>query len=128
VSSRARRACTVLGWAISRTYHDRIAEHVPAGSTRLSTDEWQSDRGSHLSHATVHHAVRAWARDEDGDGQREVHGQTCEGAGAALRTYLRAFRGVHTPYLHLDVATDDAMVTAKRVTAALMHRMCTRDS
>jgi hypothetical protein len=23
------------------------------------------------------------------------------GAGAALRTYVRAFRGVHQPYLHL---------------------------
>jgi hypothetical protein len=26
------------------------------------------------------------------------------GAGAALRTYLRAFRGVHKPYVHLYVA------------------------
>jgi hypothetical protein len=39
--------------------------------------------------------VRAWARDDNSDGQREVHCNTCEGAGAALRTYLRAFRGVH---------------------------------
>jgi hypothetical protein len=36
-----------------------------------------------------------------GDGPCEVHGNTCEGAGAALRTDLRAFRGVHKRYLPL---------------------------
>jgi hypothetical protein len=53
-----------------------------------------------------------------------VHGNTCEGAGAALRTSLRAFRGVHKPYLHLDVATDETMVKAKRITSDLIRRMC----
>ena len=42
----------------------------------------------------------------------KVHCNTCEGAGAALRTYLRAFRGVHKQYLHLYVATYEAMVNA----------------
>jgi transposase-like protein len=46
------------------------------------------------------------------------------GAGAALRTYLRAFRGVHKPYLHLYVATYEAMVNTKRVTPELLRRMC----
>ena len=62
------------------------------------------------------HGVHEWARDDDGDGRREVHCNTCEGAGAALRTYLRAFRGVHKQYLHLYVATYEAMVNTKRVT------------
>jgi hypothetical protein len=35
--------------------------------------------------------------------------QTHEGAGTALRTYLRAFQGVHKQYLHLYVATYEAM-------------------
>jgi hypothetical protein len=61
---------------------------------------------------------------DDGDGRREVHGNTCEGAGAALRTYLRAFRGVHKQYLHLYVATYEAMVHTKRVTSYLIRRMC----
>jgi hypothetical protein len=74
---------------------------VPPESTLLYTDEWQSYRGSHSGHATVSHGVREWARDDHGDGQREVHGHTCEGAGAALRTSLRAFRGIHQQYLHL---------------------------
>jgi transposase len=68
--------------------------------------------------------VREWARDDHGDGQREVHCHTCEGAGAALRTYWRAFRGVHTRYLHLYVATYEAMVNANQVTPELIQRMC----
>jgi hypothetical protein len=46
-----------------------------------------------------------------------------EGAGAALRTYLRAFRGVHKQYLYLYVATYEAMLNAKRVTPQLIRRM-----
>jgi transposase len=92
--------------------------------TILYTDEWQSYRGSHTAHTTVCHSTREWARDDDNDGVREVHCNTCEGAGAALRTYLRAFRGVHKQYLHLYVATYEAMVNAKRVTSHLIRRMC----
>lgn len=101
-----------------------IAEHIPVGSTWLYPDEWQSSRGSHPDHATVRHGVREWARDDAGDGRREVHGNTCEGAGAALRTYRRACRGVHKRDLHLYVATYEALVKAKRVTPKLIRRMC----
>jgi transposase len=107
-----------------RTCHELIIENLPAGSTRLYTDEWQSYRGSHPAHASVRHGVHEWARDDDGDGRCEVHCNSCEGAGAALRTYLRAFRGVHKQYLHLYVATYEAMVNAKRVTPKLIQRMC----
>ena len=117
----------VCDHADMRTCHDLITENVPAGRTLLYTDEWQSYRGSHSSHATVCHGVHEWARDDNGDGQREVHCNTCEGAGAALRTYLRAFRGIHKQYLHLYVATYEAMVNAKRVTPELIRRMCIRD-
>jgi hypothetical protein len=95
-----------------------------ADGTRLYTGEWPSSRGRHPAHATVRHGVDEWARDGDGDGRREVHGHTCEGAGAALRPYWRAFRGVHKQYLHLYVATYEAMINAKRITPELLHRMC----
>jgi transposase-like protein len=104
-----------------------IAEHVPTGSTLLYTDEWQSYRGSHPCHATVRHGVRAWAREAEGDGRREVHCNTCEGAGAALRTYLRAFRGVHQRDLHLYGATYEALVNTKRATPKLIRRMGVRN-
>mgnify|MGYP003431101626 CR=1 FL=1 len=109
------------------TCHNLIAENVPLDRTILYTDEWQSYRGSHPAHATVCHSTREWARDDDHDGVREVHGNTCEGAGAALRTYLRAFRGVHKRYLHLYVATYEAMINTKRVTPHLIRRMCLAD-
>jgi transposase-like protein len=71
--------------------------------------------------------MRAWARDDEGDGRREVHGHTCDGAGAALRTSLRAFRGVHKHDLHLYVTTYEAMLNAKRATPHLIQRMCIGD-
>jgi hypothetical protein len=47
-----------------------------------------------------------WARHDDRDGIREVHCNTCEGAGASLRAYLRAFRGVHRPiYISMSQPT-----------------------
>jgi transposase-like protein len=129
---RASRAPTVGApiWVCNhagrRTCADLIAQNVPADSSLLYTDEWQNHRGSHPAHATVCHGAHEWARD-DGDGRREVHGNSCAGAGAALRTYLRAFRGVHKRYLHLYVATYEAMINTKRVTPELIRRMCIRD-
>jgi transposase len=117
----------VCDHADRRTCTELIAANIPAGSTTLYTDEWQSYRGSHPCHATVAHGVREWARDDDGDGQWEVHCNSCEGAGAALRTYLRAFRGVHKRYLHLYIATSEAMLNTKRVTPQLIRRMCVGD-
>jgi hypothetical protein len=101
-----------------------MAEHVPGDSASLYTDAWQRSRGSHTAHATVCHGVHEWAREADGDGRREGHGHTCEGAGAARRTSLRVLRGVHQPYRHLDVATDEAMVNAQQVTPELLQRRC----
>jgi len=46
-----------------------------------------------------HHSLHEWASDDDRDGLREVHCNTCEGAGAALRNFIRTFRGVHKDYL-----------------------------
>jgi transposase-like protein len=117
----------VCAHADRRTCHALIAEHIPPNRTGLSTDEWQSDDGSHAAHATVGHGTRAWARDDDRNGRREVHGHSCEGAGTALRTSLRTFRGVHKPYWHLYVATYEAMVNTTRVTPHLIHRMCIGD-
>lgn len=72
--------------------------------TLVNTDEWSSY--DHLSeknrgHATVCHtpAQRQWARDDDGDGIREVHNNTMEGIWTGLRNLLRSFRGVHKKYL-----------------------------
>jgi transposase len=81
----------VCDHAAKRTGDDLIAQNVPVVSTLFYTDEWQGYHGSHAAHASVRHSAHEWARDDDGDGRREVHCNPCEGAGAALRTYLRAF-------------------------------------
>ena len=112
---------------------DIIESTVPRGAATLYTDEWSGYRRVEheleIRHATVRHGRddegrREWARDDDGDGQREVHCNTCEGAGTGLRTFLRTFRGVHKRYLKLYVATYEAMSNAKRITSTLIQRMC----
>jgi len=41
-----------------------------------------------------------------------------------LRTFLRAFRGVHNAYLACYVAMFEALANAKRFTPDLVRRMC----
>jgi hypothetical protein len=132
--SRVRAANTVSprGYPVceqadKRICHALIDENIPVGSTVLYTDEANSYPGCHPTHGTVCHSAGEWARDDDGDGIREVHCNTCEGAGTALGTYLRVFRGVHKAYLHLYVATYEALLNTKQLTAALIRRMCFAD-
>ena len=78
-------------------------EGIVESSTRegamVDTDEWRGyGRLPELGrgHATVTHDPdrREWARDDDGDGIREVHDNTLEGIWTGLRNNLRTFRGV----------------------------------
>ena len=102
-----------------------VHDNVPPGSlVWFYTDELASYADAHPQHGTVCHSAHEWARDDDGNGRREVHCNTCEGRGAALRTYLRPFRGVHKRHLWHYVATYEAMSNARQVSPALIHRMC----
>ena len=101
-----------------------IRRYIPADGTILFTDEATNYTTDHPRHATVCHGLREWDRDDDGDDRREVHCNTCEGAGAALRTYLRPFRGVHKYYLAEYVATFETLGNAKRITPSVVRRMC----
>ena len=56
----------------------------------VNTDEWRGY--NHLPamgrrHATVCHTAGEWARDDDGDGIREVHDNTLEGLWTGLRNF-----------------------------------------
>lgn len=55
------------------TCHALIDANVPSESTLLCSDEWRSYHGAHPNHHTVCHSANEWARDDDGDGRREVH-------------------------------------------------------
>jgi transposase len=89
-----------------------LLEFVAAGTAdgaMVYTDEWAGYTGLpdvNRGHATVNHTPgqREWARDDDGDGIREVHDNTLEGLWTALRTFLRPFRGVSKHYLSQYVA------------------------
>ena len=63
----------------------------------LLTDEWRAHhRISELgrSHTTFDHSAGEWARDDDGDGIRELHTNTMEGTWTGLRNFFRPFRDV----------------------------------
>jgi transposase len=81
----------------------------------LYTDEWRAYEKVEREHRTVSHGVREWARDDDGDGIREVHVNTIEGLWTSVRNFLRTFRGVHKKYLGGYVAMCEFSINLKRV-------------
>ena len=110
----------VIGNSDREALEDGVDRATLEGAT-VYTDEWRGyGRLPELKrgHATVSHADREWARDDDGDGVREVHDNTLEGIWTGLRNFLRTFRGVSKHYLaqyvaifqwgyNLKVATDE---------------------
>jgi transposase-like protein len=77
---------------------------VTTPGAHVHTDEWHAY--NHLpeqdrKHSSVKHnpSHPEWARDDDGDGIREVHCNTMEGIWTGLRNFLRPFRGVSKIYL-----------------------------
>ena len=75
--------------------------------TVVNTDDWSGyNRLPEIGrgHVTVCHAAGEWARDDDGDGVREVHNNPLEGIWAGWRNFWRMFRGVSKKYLYQYVA------------------------
>lgn len=73
-------------------------ERKTVPTTTLYTDEsnaYHRVAETGRGHGTVCHSQKEWARDDDGDGIREVHCNTMEGIWTGLRNFLRPFRGVH---------------------------------
>ena len=103
---------------------------VIAGRTRpgamVYTDEWRGYHGVTAlgrGHATVCHAEGEWARDDDGDGIREVHDNTLEGLWTGLRNFLRPFRGLNKVYLHQYVAMFEWGYNVKRATPGFLRAL-----
>lgn len=104
---------------VHHTDHQTLCEHVHRFTrigTQVYTDEWQSYNHLLRPHATVCHSQKEWARDDDGDGIREVHTNTVEGMWTSVRNFLRPFRGVHKRYLSGYVAMCEFGINLKRVT------------
>jgi transposase len=86
-----------------------FVEDTTQADVTLNTDEWRGYNPvsrTGRAHVTVCHTPgqRVWARDDDGDGIKEVHNNTIEGIWTGLRNFLRPFRGVSKWFLHQYVA------------------------
>jgi len=95
--------------------------------TTCNTDEWLGYNDipkMNRTHKTVCHGKKEYARDDDGDGIREVHTNTIEGLWTGLRNYLRIFRGVHKKYLHLYCAMYELIYNFKKICATVVQRVC----
>jgi transposase len=83
---------------------EEVIDCATLGGTVINTDEWKGYSGLPRM-GRVHRAVdhsgpkSTWARDDDGDGVREVHCNTQEGIWTRVRTFLRRFYGVSKWYL-----------------------------
>jgi transposase len=113
-----------------------FVEDRTSDTATVSTDEWQAY--DHLpqtgrGHASVYHTPghREWARDDEGDGVREVHCHTMEGLWTGLRNFLRPFRGVNKQYLEQYTAVFQVGHNLKEITPALLRAMmspCTSEA
>ena len=98
---------------------EALVSRTPVPGAVVNTDEWRAyahppelGRG----HATVNHSEKEWARDDDGDGVREVHTNTMEGTWSGLGNFLRPFRGVIQWHLAGYVAMFEWVHDLKRET------------
>ena len=78
---------------------EALVERWTRRHASVNTDEWLSYNHLPRPHPTVKHRLKEWARDDDGDGIREVHVNGLEGRWLSVRNFLRPFRGVHKAYL-----------------------------
>ena len=117
--------------------HSSRAEREPPvlaqtqAGTVVNTDEWAAYRRlpEHgRGHATVcHNPARPggpeYARDDDGDGVREVHCNTMAGIWTGLRNFLRPFRGVAKAYLAGYIAVFEWAHNIKAATADFLRAL-----
>lgn len=101
------------------TLRNHVHRFTQAGS-HLYTDENPSYNHVLRTHSTVCHAKDEYARDDDGDGIREVHCNTVEGMWADVRTFLRPFKGVHKKYLAGYVAIAEFTRNLKHISPAFI--------
>lgn len=105
---------------------ERVVMRATWPMATVNTDEWGGYDGLPAmgrSRPTVCHAEGEWARDDDGDGVREVHVNTMEGLWTGMRNFLRPFRGVNKVYLYQYVAMFEWGYNAKRATPVFFRAL-----
>ena len=103
-----------------------------APGTLVHTDEYDIYnrlRAWGYAHKTVCHSHGEYARDEDGDGFHEVHGNTMEGFWSLLRSWLRPHRGISQEslpdYLGFFEFVHNARQRGKRLLDSLLRLFLT---
>jgi transposase len=105
---------------------NRVVRDAVTAPALVNTDDWRGyGRLAEVgcARAVVRHTEKEWARDDDGDGVREVHTNTQEGQWTGLRNFLRPFRGVNKVYLHQYVALFEWGHNIKRVTPRFIRAL-----
>lgn len=97
-----------------------FVEQFTRPEATVYTDEYDSYNRLKRVRQTVCHSQNEWARDDDGDGIREVHVNSNEGGWTGVRNFLRPFRGVHKQYLSGYVAIHEFAVNHKAVSPAFV--------
>ena len=108
-----------------KTLEHHVHTFTLAG-TQVYTDDWPAYNHIIRPHATVCHADKEWARDDDGDGIREVHTNTAEGMWTTVRNFLRPLRGVHKKYLSGYVAMCEFSINLKCISPSYISLLVTR--
>jgi transposase-like protein len=111
---------------VNHTDKETLHKHVhkfTGDSAQVMTDEWRGYRHILRPHATVCHGKKEWARDDDGDGIREVHTNSTEGLWTSVRNFLRPFRGVHKKYLKGYVAICEFYINLRGLTTSFLSQL-----
>ena len=109
-------------WA-AELVHQTVLPATRPGAM-VYTDDWNGYKPlvrHGRGHASVNHNAGEWARDDDGDGVREVHCNALEGRWTGLRNFLRPFRGVNKVYLEQYVAMFQWSCALKAVTDGFLR-------
>lgn len=100
-----------------------FVERFTQPEATLYTDEYDGYNHVQRVRHTVCHSKNEYARDDDGDGIREVHVNSNEGGWTGLRNLLRPFRGVHKAYLSGYVAIQELTVNYKKVSPSIVSEL-----
>ena len=119
VGTVGRQSGKVRLRVVKHTDGETLRKHVQTFTrprAMVNTDEWPGYTRLERKHVTVNHGVYEYARDDDGDGIREVHVNTIEGLWTSVRLFLGPMRGVHKRYLSQYVAMCEFSINQKRIT------------
>ena len=126
------RDASLIRLAVTRDHTRKtlcpLAERFSRPGATVNTDEWVAYDplpASGRKRVKVRHARPhpEYARDDDGDGVREVHSNTMEGIWTGLRNFLRPFRGVSKWFLHQYVTIFEWAHNLKQVTTSFLRAM-----